>query len=52
MSGSGSTVFGLFDDAETAKAARQTLYRDDANKKWQLFLADPILDADLKLIDV
>ena len=52
MSGSGSTVFGLFDDAETAKAARQILYRDDANKKWQLFLADPILDADLKLIDV
>jgi len=52
MSGSGSTVFGLFDNAGTAKTARQALNRDKANKNWQLFLVDPILEGDLKLIDV
>lgn len=51
MSGSGSTVFGLFDNAETAKTARQTLNSNKAHKNWQLFLADPILEEDLKLID-
>lgn len=52
MSGSGSTVFGLFDNAETAKTARQALNRDNVDKNWQLFLADPILEGDIKLIDV
>jgi 4-diphosphocytidyl-2-C-methyl-D-erythritol kinase len=51
MSGSGSTVFGLFDNAETAKTAKQTLNSNKAHKNWQLFLADPILEEDLKLID-
>jgi 4-diphosphocytidyl-2-C-methyl-D-erythritol kinase len=51
MSGSGSTVFGLFDNAETAKTARRTLNSNKAHKNWQLFLADPILEEDLKLID-
>ena len=52
MSGSGSTVFGLFDNVATAKTAGQALNRDKADKNWQLFLADPILERDLKLIDV
>jgi len=52
MSGSGPTVFGLFDDADTAKTAKQTLSDDNEGKDLQLFLADPILDADLKLIDL
>ena len=52
MSGSGPTVFGLFDNAETAESAKQTLSCDQEDKDLQLFLADPILDADLKLIDV
>jgi 4-diphosphocytidyl-2C-methyl-D-erythritol kinase len=43
MSGSGPTVFGLFDNAETAKSARQSL---TADKNLKLFLVDPILDAD------
>lgn len=52
MSGSGPTVFGLFDSAETAKTAKQALscYQEDPDV--QVFLADPILDADLKRIDV
>jgi 4-diphosphocytidyl-2-C-methyl-D-erythritol kinase len=52
MSGSGPTVFGLFDNADTAKAAKQTLSFDNKGKDLQLFLADPILDADAKLIDL
>jgi 4-diphosphocytidyl-2-C-methyl-D-erythritol kinase len=43
MSGSGPTVFGLFDNVETAKSARQRLMMD---KDMQLFLVDPILEAD------
>ena len=52
MSGSGPTVFGLFDNAESAKTAMQTLSCDQEDRDLQLFLADPILEADLKLIDV
>ena len=52
MSGSGPTVFGLFDNVESAKTAMQTLSCDPEDRDLQLFLADPILDADLKLIDV
>jgi 4-diphosphocytidyl-2-C-methyl-D-erythritol kinase len=52
MSGSGSTVFGLFDHADTAKAARKALDRDAATRNWRLFLVDPILEGDHKLIDV
>ena len=52
MSGSGSTVFGLFDNARKAQTAKQALNRDKAVKKWQLFLVDPILEGDLNLIDV
>ena len=52
MSGSGPTVFGLFNNAETAETARQSLSVDRKDQGEQLFLADPILDADLKLIDV
>ena len=33
MSGSGPTVFGLFEDEKTAKAAYQTLY-DQGLAKW------------------
>ena len=51
MSGSGPTVFGLFDSAETAEAAKQALSGDQADQNVQLFLADPILDADLGRID-
>ena len=43
MSGSGPTVFGLFDNAETAKSARQSL---TADKDLKLFLVDPILEPD------
>lgn len=43
MSGSGPTVFGLFDSAEKAEAARQCLSQD---KELQLFLVDPILEAE------
>jgi 4-diphosphocytidyl-2-C-methyl-D-erythritol kinase len=43
MSGSGPTVFGLFDNAETAKSAGQSLSQD---KDLRLFLVDPILEAD------
>jgi len=39
MSGSGPTVFGLFDNAETAKSAGQRLSQD---KALQIFLAAPI----------
>ena len=51
MSGSGPTVFGLFDNAGTAEMAKQTLSCDQEDQDVQLFLADPIVDADLKLID-
>jgi 4-diphosphocytidyl-2-C-methyl-D-erythritol kinase len=43
MSGSGPTVFGLFDNVETAKSAKKTLAAD---KDLKLFLVDPILEAD------
>ncbi|MGD9281206.1 MAG: 4-(cytidine 5'-diphospho)-2-C-methyl-D-erythritol kinase, partial [Desulfobacterales bacterium] len=43
MSGSGPTVFGLFDNAETARSAKKTLAAD---KDLKLFLVDPILEAD------
>ena len=52
MSGSGPTVFGLFDNAETAQTAKQALSFDNEGKDLQVFLADPILDADFKLIDL
>ncbi len=52
MSGSGPTVFGLFDNTDTAKSAKQTLSCDEELKDIQLFLADPILEPDPKLIDV
>lgn len=52
MSGSGPTVFGLFNNAETAETARLSLRFDRKDQGEQLFLADPILDADFKLIDV
>ena len=45
MSGSGPTVFGLFDNVETAKSARQRLMTD-MDKDTQIFLVDPILEAD------
>jgi 4-diphosphocytidyl-2-C-methyl-D-erythritol kinase len=43
MSGSGPTVFGLFDNAKTAKSARQSLA---VAKDFQVFIVDPILEAD------
>ena len=52
MSGSGPTVFGLFDDAETAKLAKQRLGCDEELKDAQLFLVQPILEPDPKLIAV
>ena len=52
MSGSGPTVFGLFDDTDTAKSAKQSLSCDTELKDSQLFLVDPILDSSPKLIDV
>ena len=52
MSGSGPTVFGLFNDAESAKTAMLTLSGDQEDQDFQLFLADPILDADQRLIGV
>jgi 4-diphosphocytidyl-2-C-methyl-D-erythritol kinase len=45
MSGSGPTVFGLFDNADTAKSAKQTLSCDEELKDTQLFLVDPILES-------
>ena len=51
MSGSGPTVFGLFDKVETAETAKQTLSCDQAFQQVQLFLADPILEADFKRVD-
>ncbi len=40
MSGSGSAVFGLFSDAETARAAKQNISQ---NKKWKIFVADMLI---------
>ena len=51
MSGSGPTVFGLFDDTDTAKSAKQSLSCDAELEDTQLFLVDPILDSGPKLID-
>mgnify|MGYP001815587162 FL=1 len=45
MSGSGPTVFGLYDNVETAKSARQRLTMD-MDRDAQIFLVDPILEAD------
>ena len=42
MSGSGPTVFGIFSDHDKAQKAKQILAQ---NFKWQLFLADMIIDA-------
>ena len=39
MSGSGSTVFGLFHDSDTAVRAKRALAEND---KWQLYLVDMI----------
>ncbi|MBW1754065.1 MAG: hypothetical protein JRJ46_13425, partial [Deltaproteobacteria bacterium] len=39
MSGSGSTVFGLFDDSVTAQEASKALLSHD---NWQLYLVDMI----------
>jgi 4-diphosphocytidyl-2-C-methyl-D-erythritol kinase len=44
MSGSGSTVFGLFSDSDTAFKANCALA---ANDKWQLYLVDMITKEDL-----
>jgi len=44
MSGSGSTVFGLFSDHDKASAANHVLSK---NSEWQLFLTDTIIDAGL-----
>ncbi|MDX1707138.1 MAG: 4-(cytidine 5'-diphospho)-2-C-methyl-D-erythritol kinase [Desulfobacterales bacterium] len=52
MSGSGPTVFGLFDDSDTATLAKQSLSCDAELKDIQLFLVDPILESGPKLIDV
>jgi 4-diphosphocytidyl-2-C-methyl-D-erythritol kinase len=50
MSGSGPTVFGLFDNAKTAKKAKQILSCEMADPDSKLFLVDPILEADPSLI--
>ena len=42
MSGSGSTVFGIFSDHEQANAANRVL---SENSGWDLFLTDMIIDA-------
>jgi 4-diphosphocytidyl-2-C-methyl-D-erythritol kinase len=52
MSGSGPTVFGLFEDTDTAKSAEHALSCDRELKDIQLFLADPILEPDPIRIDV
>ena len=52
MSGSGPTVFGLFNDIDTANSAKQALSCDVELKDTQLFLADPILEPDPNLIDI
>ncbi len=44
MSGSGSTVFGLFSDHDKANAANHVLSK---NSEWQLFLTDMLIDAGL-----
>ncbi len=40
MSGSGPTVFGVFGDPETARKAAE---RSAENKRWKVFLVNPIL---------
>jgi 4-diphosphocytidyl-2-C-methyl-D-erythritol kinase len=40
MSGSGSTVFGLFANRERADAARNALCRHPQNHNWTLYIAD------------
>lgn len=52
MSGSGPTVFGLFNDIDTAKSAKQALSCDTELKDIQLFLANPILEPNPSLIDI
>jgi 4-diphosphocytidyl-2-C-methyl-D-erythritol kinase len=52
MSGSGPTVFGLFDNVGKLKMAKQTLSGDHAYQDWQLFVVDPILGAGPKLTGV
>ena len=49
MSGSGSSVFGLFDDLQAAQSARLLLGK---TKEWELFLTEMIvLDSGLKIVD-
>jgi 4-diphosphocytidyl-2-C-methyl-D-erythritol kinase len=48
MTGSGPTVFGLFNDIDKAESAKQALA---LNQNWQLFLAKPIVASDPKIID-
>jgi len=46
MSGSGSTVFGLFSDADAAELARQSLQKGNIalrNSRWKIFLADLLI---------
>lgn len=52
MSGSGPTIFGLFDGADTAKIAKKRLGCDEDLKNAQLYLVEPIIEPDPKLIDV
>jgi 4-diphosphocytidyl-2-C-methyl-D-erythritol kinase len=40
MSGSGSTVFGLFADTERAKSARTALCNNQRYQNWTLYVAD------------
>lgn len=49
MSGSGPTVFGLFEDIHTAKSAKQRLSRDKELQDIRMFLVDPILATDRKI---
>jgi 4-diphosphocytidyl-2-C-methyl-D-erythritol kinase len=43
MTGSGSTVFGLFADAEQAFSAQTALANNQRNRNWQVFIADLLI---------
>jgi 4-diphosphocytidyl-2-C-methyl-D-erythritol kinase len=43
MSGSGSTVFGLFPDSERADSARKTLCNNLQSQNWTLYVADLLI---------
>jgi 4-diphosphocytidyl-2-C-methyl-D-erythritol kinase len=49
MSGSGSTVFGLFSDHDKARAAKHALAK---NRQWQLFFTDMLIDTSGCITDV